>query len=75
MLSCWKFYYVENDATTAVWGEYLAGSSKGTKSMIMITLGTGVGSGIIDNGHLLTGAYGKGEEIGDFYVRKCFYIG
>lgn len=31
--------------------------------MIMITLGTGVGSGIIDNGHLITGAYEKGAEI------------
>ena len=43
--------------------------------MIMITLGTGVGSGIIDNGHLLTGAYGKGAELGHLVIRlggeKC----
>ena len=58
-----KKIYVENDANAAAWGEYLAGSGKGTNSMIMITLGTGVGSGIIDNGHLITGAYEKGAEI------------
>lgn len=59
-----KKVYVENDANAAAWGEFLVGSGKGTNSMVMITLGTGVGSGIIDNGHLLTGAYGKGAEIG-----------
>jgi len=67
--------YVENDANAAAWGEFLAGSGKGTDSMIMITLGTGVGSGIIDSGHLLTGAYGKGAEIGHMIIRldgeKC----
>ena len=70
-----KKVYVENDANAAAWGEYLAGSGKGTDSMIMITLGTGVGSGIIDNGHLLTGAYGKGAEIGHMVIslngEKC----
>ena len=70
-----KKVYVENDANAAAWGEYLAGSGKGTNSMIMITLGTGVGSGIIDNGHLLTGAFGKGAEIGHMVIRlngeKC----
>lgn len=70
-----KKVYVENDANAAAWGEFLAGSGKGTDSMIMITLGTGVGSGIIDNGHLLTGAYGKGAEIGHMVIHldgeKC----
>ena len=70
-----KKVYVENDANAAAWGEYLAGSGKGTESMIMITLGTGVGSGIIAGGHLLTGAYGKGAEIGHMIIRldgeKC----
>lgn len=59
-----KKIYIENDANAAAWGEYLAGSGKGTKNMIMITLGTGVGGGIIENGKLLTGAYGKGAELG-----------
>ena len=70
-----KKVYVENDANAAAWGEFLAGSGKGTDSMIMITLGTGVGSGIIDGGHLLTGAYGKGAEIGHMVIHldgeKC----
>jgi len=70
-----KKVYVENDANAAAWGEYLAGSGKGTDSMIMITLGTGVGSGIIDNGHLIAGAYGKGAELGHMVIRlggeKC----
>lgn len=70
-----KKVYVENDANAAAWGEFLAGSGKGTNSMIMITLGTGVGGGIIENGHLLTGAYGKGAEIGCMVIcldgEKC----
>ncbi|MBE7024747.1 MAG: ROK family protein [Ruminococcaceae bacterium] len=70
-----KKVYIENDANAAAWGEYLAGSGKGTESMIMITLGTGVGSGIIENGHLITGAYGKGAEIGCMVIcldgEKC----
>ncbi|MBQ8599907.1 MAG: ROK family protein [Clostridia bacterium] len=59
-----KKVYVENDANAAAWGEFLAGSGKGTQNMIMVTLGTGVGSGIIMDGHLLTGAWGKGAELG-----------
>ncbi len=70
-----KKVYVENDANAAAWGEFLVGSGIGTDSMIMITLGTGIGSGIIDNGHLLTGAYGKGAELGHMVIRlngeKC----
>jgi len=59
-----KKVYVENDANAAAWGEFLAGSGKGTQNMIMVTLGTGVGSGIIVDGHLMTGAWGKGAELG-----------
>ena len=59
-----KKIYIENDANAAAWGEFLAGSGKGTRNMIMITLGTGIGGGIIENGRLLTGAYGKGAELG-----------
>ena len=70
-----KKIYIENDANAAAWGEYLAGSGKGTDSLVMITLGTGVGSGIIEGGHLLTGAYGKGAELGHMVIRtngeKC----
>ncbi len=64
-----KKIYVENDANAAAWGEFLAGSGKGTDNMIMVTLGTGVGSGIIVDGHLLTGAWGKGAELGHMVLR------
>lgn len=60
--------YVENDANAAAWGEYLVGSGRGTNNMIMVTLGTGVGGGIIEDGHLFTGAYGKGAELGHMVI-------
>ncbi len=59
-----KKVYIENDANAAAWGEYVAGAGKGTSSLVMITLGTGVGGGIIENGRLVTGAFGKGAELG-----------
>lgn len=70
-----KKVYVENDANAAAWGEYIAGSGKGTESMVMITLGTGVGGGVVEKGRLLTGAYGKGAELGHTVIcangEKC----
>jgi len=70
-----KKIYVENDANAAAWGEFLAGCGKDTKNMVMITLGTGVGSGIVENGRLVRGAYGKGAEIGHMVMQingeKC----
>ena len=70
-----KKIYIENDANAAAWGEYLAGSGKGTNSMVMITLGTGVGGGVVENGRLVTGAYGKGAELGHMVIsmngEKC----
>ncbi|MBR5586369.1 MAG: ROK family protein, partial [Clostridia bacterium] len=59
-----KKVYVENDANAAAWGEFIAGSGKESDNMIMITLGTGVGGGVVIDGHLFTGAYGKGAELG-----------
>lgn len=52
---------VRNDADMATLGEYNFGAGKGTKNMIMLTLGTGVGGGIIMNGRLYTGNGGAGE--------------
>ncbi len=70
-----KKIYVENDANAAAWGEFLAGCGKNTNNMVMITLGTGVGSGIVENGRLIRGAYGKGAEIGHMVMclngEKC----
>ena len=48
-----KPVFVENDANCAAWAEYKIGASKNSAVSVMITLGTGVGGGIIINGHLL----------------------
>ena len=54
--------YFDNDANCAALGEAVAGCGKGVKSFVMVTLGTGVGSGIIVNGKLITGLnYAAGE--------------
>ncbi len=70
-----KKVYVENDANAASWGEFVAGSGKETNSMILLTLGTGVGSGIVLNGHLFRGAFGTGAELGHAVIitdgEKC----
>ncbi|MDO4207220.1 MAG: ROK family glucokinase [Lachnospiraceae bacterium] len=55
---------VVNDANAAALGELWQGGGKGYKSMVMVTLGTGVGGGIIIDGKLLKGAHGAGGEIG-----------
>lgn len=59
-----KKVYLENDANAAAWGEFVAGSGKNSNNMVMITLGTGVGGGVIIDGKLFSGAYGKGAELG-----------
>ena len=60
--------YVDNDANVAAWGEYCAGAGKGSSSMVMVTLGTGVGGGVIVNGKVIDGAHGAGGEIGHITV-------
>ena len=56
--------YFGNDANCATLGETIAGAAKGRKHVIMITLGTGVGSGIVIDGKLFTGGDGLGPEVG-----------
>lgn len=58
-----KPVFVENDANCAAWAEYKIGASKGTKVSVMITLGTGVGGGIIINDNLLKGQNGAAGEM------------
>lgn len=53
-----------NDANAAAMGEMMYGAGRGMKDFIMITLGTGVGSGIIANGHLILGHDGNAGELG-----------
>lgn len=59
---------VGNDADMAALGEMWLGGGKGAKNMLMITLGTGVGGGIIEAGQPVTGGHGGGGEIGHITV-------
>lgn len=56
--------YVENDANAAAYGEFVAGAAKGANDAVCITLGTGVGGGIIINGKIYSGFNFAGAEIG-----------
>lgn len=58
-----KKVFLENDANAAAWAEYKLGASKGTSVSIMLTLGTGVGGGIIINDKLLKGKSGAAGEM------------
>ena len=58
-----------NDANAAALGEAWQGSGKSCADMVMVTLGTGVGSGIIIDGKILNGALGVAGEIGHFHVK------
>ena len=59
---------IGNDANVAALGEMWLGAGKGRKNIIMVTLGTGVGGGIIVDGKPLVGAHGAGGEIGHLCV-------
>jgi glucokinase len=56
--------FIENDANAAAYGEYVAGAAKGAKNAVCITLGTGVGGGIIIDGKIYSGSNFAGAEIG-----------
>ena len=56
--------YIDNDANAAAYGEYLAGAGVGTKDFIAVTLGTGVGGGVIVDGKMLLGCNFAGGELG-----------
>ena len=59
---------LENDANAAALGEFLCGSGRGCRDMVLLTLGTGVGGGIVIDGRLLHGAHGIGGELGHMIV-------
>lgn len=60
--------FIENDANCAAMGEFTFGAGKNVDSLIMITLGTGVGGGIILDGKIWRGAYGMAGEIGHMKI-------
>jgi glucokinase len=59
---------VENDADAAAWGEYAHGAALGEPCVVMATLGTGIGGGIVIGGRLLSGGYGLAGELGHLQV-------
>lgn len=65
--------FVSNDAAAAALGEKIAGSTQGISNSVFITLGTGVGGGVIINDQVYSGGHGWGAEIGHIYVGENFY--
>lgn len=61
---------VENDANVAALGEMWKGGGEGYRNLVMVTLGTGVGGGIISNGQIHTGTNGGGGEIGHMTANR-----
>lgn len=59
---------LENDANCAAWGEVRFGAGRGRGNVVMITVGTGIGGGIVLDGHLVRGAFGIGGEPGHMRV-------
>ncbi len=70
-----KNVYIENDANAAAKGEAVAGAAKGSKSSVFITLGTGVGGGIVIDGNVYAGFNFAGAELGHMVIvyngRRC----
>ncbi len=67
---------LQNDANAAAYGEYWAGAGHQTRSLVLFTLGTGIGCGIIDEGRIIEGRHSHGAECGHFIIqmehgRKC----
>jgi len=58
--------FIENDANAAGWAEYRFGAGAGSKHVVMLTIGTGVGGAVIVDGNLLRGGFGLGAELGHF---------
>lgn len=60
---------VENDANAAGWAEARFGAAKGSSSTVVLTIGTGIGGAIIQNGQLVRGSHGLAGELGHFIIR------
>lgn len=63
-----KPVFIDNDATVAGWAEFQAGVSRGTNSSVFLTLGTGLGAGIVLGGKIWAGAHGAGSEMGHLVI-------
>jgi glucokinase len=59
---------VDNDANVAAWGEFRFGAGRGSTDLLLVTVGTGIGGGIVAGGSLFRGAHGFAAEIGHIIV-------
>lgn len=59
---------VDNDANVAAWGEFRYGAGRGCNDMLLVTVGTGIGGGIVSGGQLFRGGHGFAGEIGHIIV-------
>lgn len=71
-----KKVFVENDANCAVWAEAKSGAGKGFNTVLMATIGTGIGGGVVSNGQLFRGSTGAALEVGSMKIfadkrQKC----
>lgn len=71
-----KKVFVENDANCAVWAEYKSGAAKGFKTVLIVTIGTGIGGGVVSDGKLFRGSTGNALEVGSMKIfadkrQKC----
>jgi glucokinase len=60
---------LQNDANAAAYGEFWVGAGKGLASLVLFTLGTGVGGGIIDHGRIIEGRHSHGAECGHIIIQ------
>jgi glucokinase len=60
--------FIENDASAAALGEYRFGAGRGVRNLLHVTLGTGIGGGIVVDGHLYRGAHGLAGEVGHVII-------
>ena len=60
--------FVDNDATVAAYAEYLYGAAQGMPHMVMLTVGTGIGGGLLLNGEVYRGSTGAGAELGHVVI-------
>ena len=67
--------FLENDANAAAWGEFCYGAAQDSSSMVMLTVGTGIGGALVDAGRLIIGGFGMAAELGHIIIepdgREC----
>ena len=61
---------VDNDANVAAWGERTFGTARGSNHLVLVTVGTGIGGGVVEGGRLVRGFTGAGAELGHVVVER-----